>query len=174
MVAPPGALPPNPEFMTALANEFARLAAVRNPAFGANRLNTPQTAAAALVETLPDLFISEPLLGHCYSTVALARWRGVTRQGIVRQHKVGALFAVMHKGRLAYPACQFDRYGRRSKEFDELFARVEGGERDPLEFAIWLHQPDVITGVAPATMLEGDLTALIPNALADSVESNAG
>jgi len=112
-----------------------------------------EALADRMIDSLPDQFVSEPLIGPCYSTSALAKWKRVSRQAITHQRKVGTLFAVAHKGNYLYPSSQFDHRGRQMAAFREVWTRFSATGGDPLAFAVWLQTPDPDTGVAPAAKL---------------------
>jgi hypothetical protein len=106
-----------------------------------------------MFEAVPDAFITEPLIGSCYTTAALARWKQVTRQAITRQREIGVLFAVQHKALFYFPSVQFDNYGRQTQAFSDLWADYAATGGPPLAFAVWLETPDPATGLSPAIQL---------------------
>jgi len=112
-----------------------------------------EALADRMIEALPDEYIDEPLLGPCFSTAALARWKQITRQAVTRQREIGTLFAVEHKGKFHFPTTQFDRRGRQTAAFRTLWTQFKATGGDPLAFAVWLQTPDPETGTAPAVAL---------------------
>jgi len=109
--------------------------------------------AQRMIDSLPDRYIAEPLVGSCYSTAALARWKRLTRQAVTHQRKVGTLFAVAHKGNFFFPSAQFDNRGRQTPALRDLWAKSVATGGTPLEFAVWLQTPDPSTGTTPAARL---------------------
>jgi len=109
-----------------------------------------------MLDSLPDEVISEPLLGPCYSTAALAKWKQITRQAVTHQRNVGTLFAVEHKGKFHHPSAQFDNRGRQTRSFRELWSAFTATGGHPLAFAVWLQTPDPDTGRTPATRLASE------------------
>jgi hypothetical protein len=116
---------------------------------------TPEALAARMIDSLPDQFMAEPLLGPCYSTAALARWRRLTRQAVTRQREVGTLFAIEHKARFYFPSVQFDARGRQTGAFRELWAQFQATGGSPLAFGVWLQTSDPEEKVTPASRLAG-------------------
>ena len=113
----------------------------------------PEDLASRMLESLPDAIITEPLIGPCYSTAALARWRKLTRQAITHQRKVGTLFAVEHKSLFYFPSAQFDRRGRQLSAFRDVWSDFQKTGGTPLEFAVWLQTLDPETGATPASVI---------------------
>jgi len=113
----------------------------------------PNDLADRMLASLPDKIITEPLIGPCYSTTALARWKRLTRQAVNHQRTVGTLFAVEHKGSFYFPAVQFDNRGRQTAAFRELWDTFTATGGEPLAFAVWLQTPDPATGLSPARVL---------------------
>jgi hypothetical protein len=109
--------------------------------------------AARMIDSLPDQFIAEPLLGPCYSTAALARWRRLSRQAVTHQREVGTLFAVEHKSRFCFPSAQFDPRGRPTEAFQELWMKFRATGGSPLAFAVWLQTLDPEEKTTPASRL---------------------
>lgn len=113
----------------------------------------PNALAARMLDSLPDKIISEPLIGPCYSTTALARWKRLTRQAVNHQRTVGTLFAVEHKRAFYFPAVQFNHRGRQTAAFRELWDTFIETGGEPLAFAVWLQTPDPATELSPARAL---------------------
>jgi len=113
----------------------------------------PNDLADRMLASLPDKIISEPLIGPCYSTSALARWKRLTRQAVNHQRTVGTLFGVEHKASFYFPAVQFDNRGRQTRSFRELWNMFTETDGEPLAFAVWLQTPDPATGLSPARVL---------------------
>lgn len=116
---------------------------------------TVEAAADRMMEAVPNVFVSEPLLGPCYTTAALARWRGVSRQAIHRLQKTGRLFAVKHRGVLVFPSCQFDPWARVRPAFLQILADLDLRELAPGDIAVRLQTADSVTGLSPAAILAG-------------------
>jgi hypothetical protein len=106
-----------------------------------------------MMYTLPDTILTDPPIGPCYSSSALARWKQVSRQAIDQQRRSGRLFGVLVGGRMFYPSVQFDNRGRQSRAFAEMYADAERSGRDQVEFGIWMETPDPVTGVRPSDTL---------------------
>jgi hypothetical protein len=113
--------------------------------------STPEALAARMLEAVPDVVVSAPPIGPCYSSSALARWKQVSRQAIDQQRRSGRLFGVLVGGRMLYPSAQFDNHGRQSRAFVDLYA--DAGGSDPVDFAVWMETPDPVTGVRPSDTL---------------------
>jgi hypothetical protein len=112
--------------------------------------------AARMLESLPDLVISDPPIGACYSTKALATWTQVSRQTIVERRNRGQIFGLIYKGRLIYPAVQFDRRGQMRSQFRALMDETSGPRMSPREYTDWMHRPDPATRVTPAQALAAE------------------
>jgi hypothetical protein len=115
------------------------------------RYRTPEALATRMLDTLPDVAVTDPPIGACYSAPALARWKQLSRQAIDQQRRSGRLFGVMVGGRMLHPSAQFDNHGRQSRAFVDLYAHAGGS--DPVEFAVWMETPDPVTGVRPSDTL---------------------
>jgi hypothetical protein len=113
--------------------------------------STPEALAARMLEAVPDVVVSAPPIGPCYSSSALARWKQVSRQAIDQQRRSGRLFGVLVGRRMLYPSAQFDNHGRQSRAFAEMYA--DAGDREPIEFAIWMATPDSATALRPSDTL---------------------
>lgn len=101
-----------------------------------------------MISALPDIVVTDPPIGPCYTPAALAQWKRVSRQAIAKQRSTGKLFAVTINRSVFYPAVQFDNHGRPLTAFREL-AQVHCAD-NPLEFAVWLQAPNADTGTSPA------------------------
>jgi hypothetical protein len=112
---------------------------------------TVDQLTARMIDAIPDLVISDPPIGPCYSSSALARWKQLSRQAIEQQRRSGRLFGVLVGKRMFYPSAQFDNHGRQSRAFAEMYA--DAGDREPIEFAIWMATPDSATGLRPSDTL---------------------
>jgi len=112
-----------------------------------------EAIASRMLSSLPDLSISDPHLGACFSTKALAGWKQVSRQAIVAQRQRGRIVGLRHEGRLVYPAMQFDHYGQMRPAFDALLEGVDRVRISPADFAQWLHSPHPETGQTPSEQL---------------------
>lgn len=112
-----------------------------------------EAIASRMLSSLPDLVISEPLIGACYSTKALADRKQVSRQAIVGQRQRGRIVGLLHDGRLVYPALQFDHYGQMRPAFEALLEGIDLVRISPAEFAEWLHRADPETGRTPSEVM---------------------
>jgi hypothetical protein len=115
---------------------------------------TPEALAARMLDTLPDVAVTNPPIGACYSASALARWKQLSRQGIDQQRRAGRLFAVMIDHRWLYPSVQFDQRGRQSAAFAALLERQRALVGNPFEFAVWLETPEEPGGPTPRARLQ--------------------
>jgi hypothetical protein len=110
--------------------------------------------AKGMTNTLPDVIVSEPLIGPCYSTLALSQWKQISRQAVDQQRRSRRLFGAMIDGRWLYPAVQFDSRGRQSQAFAALLLIHSAGAGKEVEFAVWLETPDPKTGISPRAELQ--------------------
>jgi len=108
----------------------------------------------AMTDTLPDAIFAEPLIGSCYSTIAFARWRQVTRQAVDLQRRTGRVWGVMIDGRWFYPAVQFDKRGRQTSAFAAVLEIHRAEVNGDVEFAAWLEKPHPATGISPRVRLQ--------------------
>jgi hypothetical protein len=122
--------------------DFARVAGI---------YPTREALAARMLEALPDIVVSDPPIGPCYSSSALVRWKQLSRQAIDQQRRSGRLFGVLVGRRMFYPSAQFDNHGRQSRAFAKMYTDAGGG--DPIEFAVWMETPDPVTGERPSDTL---------------------
>ena len=147
-----------------------------------------EAIASRMLSSLPDIVISEPPIGACYTTRCLADWKQVSRQAIVAQRQRGRIVGLLHGGRLVYPAVQFDYCGQMRPAFDALLDGVDRVQMSPPEFAKWLHHAHPETGRTPSEILattpnspmsrgelprRSDLTVIQPPARAESSGEDA-
>ena len=111
---------------------------------------TVEGVAARMLTAIPDLLITEPNIGSCYSTPALARWKRISRQAVFGQYRSGKLFGLMHERKLVFPSIQFDSRGRMRRGFAEEFQHSSAEQLSVKDFATLLHSVDDNTGLSPA------------------------
>jgi hypothetical protein len=110
---------------------------------------TVEGVAARMLTAIPDRLITEPAVGLCYSTAALARWKQISRQAVVAQYRSGKLFGLKHGGKLVFPSIQFDSRGRMRREFADEFQYLSAEQLSAKDFAALLHAVDDNTGLSP-------------------------
>ena len=111
---------------------------------------TLEGVAARMLTAIPDRLITEPGVGLCYSTPALARWKRISRQAVFRQYRSGKLFGLKHERKLVFPLVQFDSRGRMRREFADEFQLPSAERLSAQDFALLLHAVDDSTGLSPA------------------------
>jgi len=111
---------------------------------------TVEGVAARMLTAIPDRLITQPDIGLCYSTAALARWKQISRQAVVAQYRSGKVFGLMHGRKLVFPSIQFDSRGRMRRVFADEFLRPGAEQLSVKDFATLLHTADDNTGLSPA------------------------
>jgi hypothetical protein len=134
--------------------------------------DTVEGVAARMLTAIPDRLITEPGIGPCYSTAALARWKQLSRQAVFGQYWSGKLFGLKHERKLVFPSIQFDSRGRMRRAFADEFQRPCAERLSADDFATLLHTVEDNTGLSPAmrisasvdgrSALEHDLDHFIP------------
>jgi hypothetical protein len=71
-----------------------------------NRFPDPEALADRMVAAIPDAVVDWPI-GPCYSTAALVRWTGKSRQAIARQRTSARILGFTFAGLILHPAVQF-------------------------------------------------------------------
>jgi len=110
-----------------------------------------------MLTAIPDRLITEPDIGLCYSTAALARWKQISRQAVVSQCRSGRLFGLMHERKLVFPSIQFDSRGRMRRLFAEEFQHSSAEQVSVEDFATLLHAVDDNAGLSPAMRISTSL-----------------
>jgi hypothetical protein len=123
-------------------------------------LGSVEAIASRMLSSLPDVVISEPRIGACYTTKALADWKQVSRQAIVAQRQRGRIIGLLHAGHRVYPAVQFDHYGKMRPAFEALLEGVDRIQMSPADFSDWLHRPQPETGQTPSEQLAQNSNSL--------------
>jgi len=118
-----------------------------------------EAIASRMLMSLPDLVISEPPIGPCYTTRALAEWKQVSRQAVGAQRRRGAIVGLHHAGRLIYPALQFDHRGQMQPALEALLDGIDRVHLSSAEFADWLHRTNSETGRTPSEQLAENLNS---------------
>jgi hypothetical protein len=134
----------------ALANALARVIGDVDIQRSLDLYGTIEGVATRMLTAIPDRMITEPGIGSCYTTAALARWKQISRQAVVGQYKSRKLFGLKHERKLVFPSIQFDSRGRMRRAFADEFQRPSAERLSADDFATLLHTVDDNTGLSPA------------------------
>jgi hypothetical protein len=103
----------------------------------------PADIAARMTAVLGDTrHPAADRVGPVYTTAALARWKGVSRQAIQnaqRQHRILAFKTA--DGAWLYPAYQFGPRGEYLPDLPRVLALLDPTDADPTTPILWLNQP---------------------------------
>ncbi|WP_022885805.1 hypothetical protein [Glaciibacter superstes] len=121
--------------------------------------------AERMVAVIPQPSPWNDVLGPFYSTQAVQRFLGVTRQAVQKRVRSGSLVRVVTQdGTSLFPAFQF-RDARPVQGLLEVVAELRRGTTDEYAIAQWLAIRDPASGTSPLDrMVAGQIAAVLSEA----------